>query len=235
MPTPTISGSGFPPRRLVAPGAGSLGAVPSRAPGGLIGRAGAVGNSQAGPGGVDGTAGTVAAAGVCASGAGAAEVGSAGRGVAGCGVMAGSDAGPGRADAVVTRPAAGRRSPHEMQNVRPVGFARPQTGQVGPDGASDGATAGVATGGADGGVPAAGGAATAGGAGAIGSPAEAGVEAPSWGSAAAVAGVPASSAAYSRNAPQLPQKASPAAFCVPHFAQIILLAFASLGLPLGAA
>jgi hypothetical protein len=47
--------------------------------------------------------------------------------------------------------------------------------------------------------------------------------------------VPASSAANSRNAPQLPQNASPAAFCVPHFAQIILLAFASIGPPLGAA
>jgi hypothetical protein len=116
-----------------------------------------------------------------------------------------------------------------MQNVRPAGFARPQTGQVGPDGASDGATAGTATGGEDGGAP------EAVGAGAIGSPAEAGVEEGSWGSAAAVTGVPASSAAYSRNAPQLPQKASPAAFCVPHFAQIILLAFASLGPSSGAA
>jgi hypothetical protein len=121
-----------------------------------------------------------------------------------------------------------------MQKVRPAGFARPQTGHVGPDGASAGATAGtgvggVATAGAGAGV------ATEGGTGATGSVAGAGVEESSWGSAAAVPGAPASSAANSRNAPQLPQKASPAAFCVPHFAQIILLAFASIGPPLGAA
>jgi hypothetical protein len=128
-----------------------------------------------------------------------------------------------------------------MQNVRPAGFARPQAGQVGPDGASDGATAGTAaaTGagacGAGGGAATAGAAPTGGGAAAVGSAACAGVDAPGCGSAAAVPGEPASSAANSRNAPQLPQKASPAAFCVPHFAQIILLAFASIARSLGAA
>jgi hypothetical protein len=81
----------------------------------------------------------------------------------------------------------------------------------------------------------AGAAPTGGGAAAVGSAACAGVDAPGCGSAAAVPGEPASSAANSRNAPQLPQKASPAAFCVPHFAQIILLAFASIARSLGAA
>jgi hypothetical protein len=121
-----------------------------------------------------------------------------------------------------------------MQNVRPAGFARPHDGQVGPDGASDDA----------GGAPTANvGMGMAGGVGAAAAPATGagtsvdatGVDAPSGASAGWVPGAPASSAANSRNAPQLPQNASPAAFCVPHFAQIIPLAFASVGLSLGAA
>jgi type IV secretory pathway TrbL component len=121
-----------------------------------------------------------------------------------------------------------------MQNVRPAGFARPHDGQTGPDGASD-AAAGATGPGAAGGVAAgddAGGTGTCVAATGVAAP---GVSAPGVAAAGGVAGVPASSAANSRNAPQLPQNASPAAFCVPHFAQIIRLLFASLDPSLGAA
>jgi hypothetical protein len=115
-----------------------------------------------------------------------------------------------------------------MQNVRPAGFARPHDGHVGPDGASDDAPAVRATAGAAGDVAGgdvAGDAPTAGaGPGMAGS-----MGAASGASAGWVPTVPASSAANSRNAPQLPQNASPAAFFVPHFAQIIPLVFASIG------
>jgi hypothetical protein len=132
-----------------------------------------------------------------------------------------------------------------MQNVRPAGFARPHDGQTEPDGASD-AAAGATGPGAAGGVAAgddAGGTGTcvaatgvaAPGVAAAGGVAAPGVAAPDVAAAGGVAGVPASSAANSRNAPQLPQNASPAAFCVPHFAQIIRLLFASLDPSLGAA
>lgn len=184
-PTPTINGSGLRPRR-----AGGTGA-PGLAIGVATGRAGVVGNSHCGPLG----AGRGAGVGVVSGDA-------AGRGAT---TWAGAAARPGVA---AGRPAAVRRSPHEMQNVRPAGFARPQTGQVGPVVATDGAADGAA----------AGSGASAGGAGTIGS-----------GATGATSGVPACSAANSRNAPQLPQKASPAAFGVPHFAQIIPLAFASIG------
>jgi hypothetical protein len=134
-----------------------------------------------------------------------------------------------------------------MQNVRPAGFARPHDGHVGPEGASDDAPAVRATAGAAGDVAAgddAGAAPTAGaGPGMAGSMGAAtapeggagtsvdatGVDAPSGASAGWVPTVPASSAANSRNAPQLPQNASPAAFFVPHFAQIIPLVLASIG------
>jgi hypothetical protein len=106
-----------------------------------------------------------------------------------------------------------------MQNVRPTGLARPQTGQVGPVVVSDGAA-----GGTGGGTDAAN--ADAAGAGSW----DAGTL-PGVGSclAAATPEAPASSATNSRNAPHPPQNASPAAFWVPHFGQIIPLAFASLG------
>ena len=129
-----------------------------------------------------------------------------------------------------------------MQNVRPAGFARPQAGQVGPDGASDGAVtggAGIAAADGDAGwAPMAdagiGKTGAAVGAAASGPAAGTGDDAPGAASAGRFAGAPASSAANSRYAPQLPQNASPAAFCVPHFAQIIPLAFASLGRSLDA-
>jgi hypothetical protein len=165
---------------------------------------------------------------------------------AACGVTAGAvTTGPGtavRAGAVGRAEAAGaarswtgRRSPHEMQNVRPAGLARLQTGQVGPVVVGDGAAEGTG-GGADAGD------ADAAGAGSwdAGTPPGAG-DAPGRAAAtlgpgggcaasgAAAPGAPASSAANSRNAPHPPQKASPAAFWVPHFGQIIPLAFASIG------
>jgi hypothetical protein len=110
-----------------------------------------------------------------------------------------------------------------MQKVRPTGFARPQAGQVGPVVGNDGVAAGgaagnaaglTATGVASGAGP--GGGATTSGAG------------PGGGATTSGAGAVAASAANSRNAPQLPQNASPAAFDAPHFAQIIPLAFASI-------
>jgi hypothetical protein len=105
-----------------------------------------------------------------------------------------------------------------MQNVRPAGFARPQTGQVGPVVASDGAA--DTTGGV--------GVIGSGGTGGVGGVAAPGTTGAASDSTAATWGAPASWAANSRNAPQLPQNASPAAFGVPHFAQIIPLAFASI-------
>jgi hypothetical protein len=98
-----------------------------------------------------------------------------------------------------------------MQKVRPTGFARPQAGQVGPAVGNDGVAAGGAAGS---GVAAGGVAGNAAGLTATG--------------VASGAGPVAASAANSRNAPQLPQNASPAAFDAPHFAQIIPLAFASI-------
>jgi hypothetical protein len=124
------------------------------------------------------------------------------------------------------RPAAGSRSPHEMQNVRPAGFERPQTAQVGPvvaiDGPGDGWAAAGGTAAALGVVGASGTGTAAAGVG----PDSAGLE---LAGAPATAGVPASSAANSRNAPQFPQNASPAAFDAPHFGQIIRFALASVG------
>jgi hypothetical protein len=99
-----------------------------------------------------------------------------------------------------------------MQKVRPTGFARPQAGQVGPVVGNDGVAAGGAAGNAAG-LTATGVASGAG---------------PGGGATTSGAGAVAASAANSRNAPQLPQNASPAAFDAPHFAQIIPLAFASI-------
>jgi hypothetical protein len=99
-----------------------------------------------------------------------------------------------------------------MQKVRPMGFARPQAGQVGPAVGNDGVAAGGAAGNAAG-LTATGVASGAG---------------PGGGATTSGAGAVAASAANSRNAPQLPQNASPAAFDAPHFAQIIPLAFASI-------
>ena len=132
-----------------------------------------------------------------------------------------------------------------MQNVRPAGLARPQTGQVGPVVVSDGAAGGTGSGadaddgdaaGAgrwDAGTPPGEDAGTLPGDGdapgcAAATTGPGGVCAASC-AAAATSGAPASSAANSRNAPHPPQNASPAAFWVPHFGQIIPLAFASLG------
>jgi hypothetical protein len=111
-----------------------------------------------------------------------------------------------------------------MQNVRPAGLARPQTGQVGPLVVSDGAAGGTGDGAdADDGAAPGGGAAPTGPGGACAASGATSC------AAAATPGAPASSAANSRNAPHPPQNASPAAFWVPHFGQIIPLAFASLG------
>ena len=214
MPTPTTSGSGLRPRRTA--GAASSGL----ADGGATGRVGPDGNSHVGPVAGGGVAGPALAGGT----APADEMGPAGGMTAG-GVTAGPGTGVragavGRAEvAGAACPGTGRRSPHEMQNVRPTGLARPQTGQVGPVVVSDGAA-----GGTGGGTDAAN--ADAAGAGSW----DAGTL-PGVGSclAAATPEAPASSATNSRNAPHPPQNASPAAFWVPHFGQIIPLAFASLG------
>jgi hypothetical protein len=107
--------------------------------------------------------------------------------------------------------AAGRCSPHEMQKRRPAGLTRPQAEQVGPEGAGGTGAVGAAaaeTGAATGGGGDEGGAAAASSGGVAGMPA--------WVSPAA------SSAANSRKAPQLPQKASPATFSVPHFAHVVM-------------
>jgi hypothetical protein len=109
-----------------------------------------------------------------------------------------------------------------MQKVRPKGFARPQAGQVGPVVGNDGVAAGGAAGS---GVAAGGAAGNAAGLTATGVASGAG---PGGGATTSGAGAVAASAANSRNAPQLPQNASPAAFDAPHFAQIIPLAFASI-------